>query len=474
MLRFTTLMARQAALYGVVALFQGFPIAALATPFDYAVFQYDKGMATEAVRRFAAQAELGIAAAQRNLGVIYLTGRGVSQDRVKGYAWLSVAAANGDPDAERLVIKARQAIPAADRDSAEETARDHVSRFQRQAVFKRLAPSLNPARTRPIQPDIRWDEVDDRAEPRWPWAMRRQQMHGSTVIGYSVPSHGHPRDYYIIAESDRTFSEALAGALPKWVLPTRGPRPVRHHSHYLFWLAPVGQKRPLPLSDAQAENLQQLADGAARGDLSSMYRYAWMTQLVPINEYRESPARTLGLLYEAAKLGATAAYADIARKLQFGEGCDPDPSKADSWRQLAAHAGDAESLRWLADDALAAGGQGEFLHLLNAAARTNRPTDIARLAWIFATVDQHELRDPSKAMTMLEGIKSTYLDEVAWLEIRAAAYAALGQFGRARRSQRAAIREAGTHGLPTERPEQRLAIYSEDRSLSLDITQTPF
>lgn len=42
--------------------------------------------------------------AQYGLGLVYAEGRGVEQDEVEAFAWLSVAMLEGDPDAEELRI----------------------------------------------------------------------------------------------------------------------------------------------------------------------------------------------------------------------------------------------------------------------------------------------------------------------------------------------------------------------------------
>jgi TPR repeat protein len=46
-------------------------------------------------------AKTGDDAAQNNLGFMYDNGRGVPQDHVEAYAWLSVAAVGGDADAAK-------------------------------------------------------------------------------------------------------------------------------------------------------------------------------------------------------------------------------------------------------------------------------------------------------------------------------------------------------------------------------------
>ncbi len=49
-----------------------------------------------------AEAMKGDLDAQYGLGLVYAEGRGVEQDEVEAYAWLSVAMLGGDPDAEAL------------------------------------------------------------------------------------------------------------------------------------------------------------------------------------------------------------------------------------------------------------------------------------------------------------------------------------------------------------------------------------
>ena len=54
----------------------------------------------EAVKWFRNAAEQGLAQAQRNLGVMYDRGVGVLQNVVTAYAWINIAAANGNLTAE--------------------------------------------------------------------------------------------------------------------------------------------------------------------------------------------------------------------------------------------------------------------------------------------------------------------------------------------------------------------------------------
>ena len=64
----------------------------------------------EAVRWFKLAAEQGYAAAQRSLGLMYVTGTGVPKNLVRAYVWFSVAAAQGFPDARENRDKASEIL----------------------------------------------------------------------------------------------------------------------------------------------------------------------------------------------------------------------------------------------------------------------------------------------------------------------------------------------------------------------------
>lgn len=56
----------------------------------------------ELAARLLAQAEAGDMDAQYAAGLVYVEGRGVEQDPVQAYFWLTLAVEQGDADAERL------------------------------------------------------------------------------------------------------------------------------------------------------------------------------------------------------------------------------------------------------------------------------------------------------------------------------------------------------------------------------------
>ena len=65
---------------------------------DLVLFQHDPKLVDE----IALHAYAGDLHAQYALGLIYAEGRGIDEDLVKSFAWLSVAVHEGDTDAESL------------------------------------------------------------------------------------------------------------------------------------------------------------------------------------------------------------------------------------------------------------------------------------------------------------------------------------------------------------------------------------
>ena len=71
-------------------------------------------------------AEQGNAKAQRNLGLMYAKGKGVTQNNVYAHMWFNIVAANGDKDAQKnRDIVAKRMTPA-DISKAQELARQCV------------------------------------------------------------------------------------------------------------------------------------------------------------------------------------------------------------------------------------------------------------------------------------------------------------------------------------------------------------
>ena len=90
-----------------------------------------------AVKWYRKAASQGLAEAQSNLGAMYAWGAGVAKDNVEAYAWLSIAAAQGDSHAAQAKGTVAQRMTDEARELAERRAeqywKDYVLPFRREA-----------------------------------------------------------------------------------------------------------------------------------------------------------------------------------------------------------------------------------------------------------------------------------------------------------------------------------------------------
>lgn len=87
-------------LFWIVFFFFSLPAVSAADSFENGVQAYKAGDYKKALEIFKPLAELRLAEAQYNLGVMYNTGQGVSQDYEEAEKWFRKAAEQGDADAQ--------------------------------------------------------------------------------------------------------------------------------------------------------------------------------------------------------------------------------------------------------------------------------------------------------------------------------------------------------------------------------------
>lgn len=82
--------------------------SSVAADFAAGVEAYERGDYAMALLEFRPLADQGDRAAQFNLGVMYANGEGVPEAAIQTYAWLNLAAAQGDERAEQARTLIRQ------------------------------------------------------------------------------------------------------------------------------------------------------------------------------------------------------------------------------------------------------------------------------------------------------------------------------------------------------------------------------
>ncbi|MDX1557118.1 MAG: hypothetical protein R3212_13900 [Xanthomonadales bacterium] len=102
---------------------------------------YQEGDYRKAYRKYRDLAKVGDSFAQYRLSTMNLYGRGVSKDPVEAFAWSVLAAQNKHPDLVQYRDLLLQALPANDRDDAEEKAEKYMDRYGNLALAEKARRS---------------------------------------------------------------------------------------------------------------------------------------------------------------------------------------------------------------------------------------------------------------------------------------------------------------------------------------------
>ena len=274
----------------------------------------------------------------------------------------------------------------------------------------------------------------------YPPEARQRGISGNVFLEYTVAPDGSARNPHIVyAVPKDTFDEtARAGALA-----TRYPvQPGVAHCHVMY---------RFEWGDANAKDyprLQQFVDktlkSANDGDPGAQYVYGLLLAGLP--QLGKSPSDALPWFLKAAQSGSPAGQYQVGSSLLFGIGCRCEATKGEVWLQRAAEAGQTDAQVTLGTYALrgnpgAAETQMAQLWLERAVAR-NDPDGIYYLSALLAATPDEHVRNPKRALYLLEQLKRDHDGNPSILEIRAAAQAAAGDFSAAKSSEGHALDQA--------------------------------
>ena len=230
---------------------------------------------------------------------------------------------------------------------------------------------------------------------------------------------------------------------------------------------------PLPnwRKDAARENLVETREKAERGDPTAQLAYAYTIEhRSDLNPKKESP---LTWYLKAAQAGVPAAQYLVGLNTLTGVGVAADEAKGLFWLNKAADGDSPEAHLALAN----------YHHR-----KTSDPAELAAavrlfgkavdhgsleaayyLAALLATSPDASLRDPARALELIEKAKVGYDTNPIWSEIRAAAYAMKGDFENAKKNQAAAVRAADKLDWNTAPQKARLSEYEAGRPWTGDL-----
>lgn len=390
---------------------------------------YKKGDYEAAARDYRAMAEIGNPIAQYDLAALYLNGQGVKQSDLSAYAWASVAAANGYVPAKAVADKLRLTLAP----GSEQIARDMVAPYDRAALDAQIMPKVqddprNTARCKILSfPKL-----------EYPDDAKRRGVSGNVFMEFTAEADGSARNPRIIYAVPNDVFDSMARTL---TLGARFPvEPGAVHCHFMFRFQINGNVTYPQLQSFAEKTLQS----AEEGDPNSQFLYGLLLAGLP--QMGKSYKDALPWFVKAAQGGQAAAEYQVGASLLFGMGCQCEATKGEVWLKRAAEMGQADAQVTLGTYALRGDPSADDMRvaqvwLERAVARGNHE-GMYYLAALLAAAPDAQVRDPARALHLLDQLKRDKEGNPSIDEIRAAAQAAAGNFTSAADTERRAIAQA--------------------------------
>jgi TonB family protein len=420
--------------------------------FAAAVAAYERQDFAAAFGEFRELAELGHAASQENLAVMYVKGEGTKRDNVLGYAWARLALEQGGGEAADGIVT--QLEPRLD-DAARQRVTELTDRFGQAALQARILPAVSLAPSaprcrmrRPVNPnDYYPKEVEPRGSP------------GSVIIEMTVMPDGRARNPRTIASiPPDIFDEAArrVGLDTLYVAAEENGVPVRCRFRFK-----VKFGRDDPSMAALKTKLEEMRKEALAGRSASQLLLARLLQLYPGLSPGENP---VGWYLKAAQGGSPAAQFVVGYETCNGGDFARDEAKGRFWLEQAARHGNADAqvalANYLARPGETPAEHRRALELLELAVVSGAVDARYHLAAFLAAGPEADLREPRRALALLKGVVRDMNRNASGFEIRAAAHAMLGEFADAQKDQKKAIELANTLGWDLKPLRERLDRYA--------------
>ncbi|MGK0474099.1 MAG: TonB family protein [Candidatus Azotimanducaceae bacterium] len=395
---------------------------------------------------FKRMAEMGYFPAQYNLGVMYSMGQYVAKDPIQGYAWLKLAegrVAVADDGINTVYVS----FTDVQKKAADVAAEELAALYGTDTLSARLMPK--PLADEDCVPE---SVPVSKTQPRYPPAALRKGVFGSVIVVFDVDDLGRTRNPSVLFGPE-IFHEASLEAVDKFKYePNKPSRGVMNRIVY-------------EIRNVDKAHVQRQVDvfrkEADSGSAAAKYVYA--VNVSYIDHFRPEHQVLNQYLVDAAQQGLREAQFMIGRNLLRGQGCEVDKPKGLAWLQQSAQLDYAPAQFLLAnetaDDPLKQ--DSSMVWLQNAADSKHYPS-MLKLAWIYATSRDAKIRDPVLSLRLATEAAGEYSDKITGWDTLAAAYAANGNFKKAIRFQKKAIKLANRRDWSIPSLEDRLDTYQHD------------
>lgn len=452
-----------------------------AANFADAMYDYQAENYSSAHLKFSNLASLGHKDSQFNIGAMYFRGQGVEKNKVEAYAWIALAAEDGDETRTQLRDNLLARFNTQDQAAALERAQALLALYSEESLQRKLMPDYLPN----AESEYALIEVE-KAQPDYPRRASRLGLSGSVDIEYAIDINGHVKHQTVIASSNEVFDEVVIDAVKKWrfqPLLREGIPMVREGVRNRIYFHIENDELSEFSKKKLAEAFADLRYKSNSGIALDMYTYAYTADMLP--EQKLAWEETNRLYFSAAQAGLAPAQYQLGLNLLYGKGCATDPAKALVWLNYAARANHPEAQVLLAS-ALMPGSpvaglieSEEAWQWLERATKAKYSLAMVKKAWLLATSQDDALRDGATALKLvntvidrIDAVSSAdsihsgdainiYADEFSAYQTLAASQAEVGDFSAAEKTQRRVLKMAKDLSKSVELEQQRLDYYSQ-------------
>jgi TonB family protein len=412
---------------------------------------YHKADYERAFKDYRELAELGQPVAQYNLAIMYAKGQGVRQSELNAYAWATLAAEGGYASGKPLAEELRPLLAP----GSEKIAEDIRAPFSRAALDGRLMPKVEDD-----EDSRKGCRVSKVADLVYPPDAERKGIQGNVYVELVVVPDGSTRNPRILyALPAGVFEPAVRTMVLHMQFKPREPGTKPAHCQVMYRFA-IREHSAADYPELQKFTSVTLKKAEA-GDTDSEFVYGMLLAGLPQLGHTRSDA--LPWFLKAAQGGSRSAQYVVGSSLLFGAGCHCEENKGEVWLRKAAEADQSNAQVTLATYALRGTPDATNTKLaavwLERAAASGDHDGTYYLSALLATTPVEAMRDPKRALGLLDKVKHDLGGDPTGSEIRAAAQAASGAFQDAVSSERRAIAMATKLKWDLAPLNERLAHY---------------
>lgn len=404
-------------------------------------------------------AELGRLEGQENLASMYVNGEGVKRDNVLGLAWARIAAENGSKDVQNIIDQLAPHVTPA----VQERVDALHAQFGKSALNARLLPTLESAPKVPECRLVRPVNPDD----FYPSGLKNDPLGAEVIVVFEVQPDGRAHTARVKESTTPIAFDEAARAM----MMQMGFTPAKSNGvavscvmsiKILFRKPPASMWRK---PQAIPENIAETKENAESGDPLAQIAYAVAVADHP--ELNKTGEPVLTWFVKAAQAGLPEAQFEVGSAVLDSSIVRNDPEKARAWLRLAARAGHPQAQVLLANHLLTASDDPaagrEALAMLERGEKLGYYAAMYSLAALLAASPDESVRDPKRALALIEPLMPIGRYDPVPHQVVAAANAALGDFDAAEKSQKMALARARKLGWDVTPLEARMKSYEAKR-----------